>query len=79
MFNNITNIEDNLSKIKNSEDVKKNDIIRQRMDTIFGYTDKSNSAEAFKKQVEKFMKGNDKRNTLSVLNMYDTFSEIPFL
>ena len=60
MWNNVINLEKNYIKIKNSEDVKKEVIIRQKMDTFFGYTDQTNSAEAFKKQIEKFVKENSK-------------------
>lgn len=53
-------IEKNLINIKKEEYLQKENIIKQKMETTFGYIAKKDSVESFKKQALRYMKQNDK-------------------
>ena len=55
-----TNIENNLFQMKEKENIQKEKIIKQKMETLFGYKELSISIKEFKKQINGIMQENEK-------------------
>jgi tetratricopeptide (TPR) repeat protein len=55
---NIKNLEDSMNNAKNRVEKSKEDIIKQKMDTLFGYIQEKESSEAFLKKVKKYTEEN---------------------
>ena len=55
-----TSIENNLIQMKEKENIQKEKIIKQKMETLFGYKELSISIKEFKKQITGIMQENEK-------------------
>ena len=55
-----TSIENNLIQMKEKENIQKEKIIKQKMETLFGYKELSISIKEFKKQITGIMQENGK-------------------